>query len=504
MSVDIGSLSILRSVDVPEGRGAVEVKAPKGIGRGFRCLYREFTVPGDDVARNVQSLVDFRKALPSADRRVLDSTFLWPLALVESAGRAVGYLTSVLPSRFEEQVQTPHSGRVTVARTLDWLTKPTHARDVGASVIVEADDIILRAAYCAQIARAIHFLHSRSVVFGDLGALAAASSNSPVDVVMIGSEFMHRAESTWDVAAAHSPGTTPPECVRGQRDHTIGTDRFKLALLFRDILGAGGDTMSALSCLTGRVDHDGIALFERGLGVDADARPSAADWYAYLYAQTISHSAPPLIEMFGAVPEHGLRGQSVELVWHVQGHRSLTLETPWGEVRELDISVARHRLTLRQSGQFRLTASNRHGTTERSSDMVYAFEPPAVSFVEVPELAGVGHAMTGLDVTELSEHVVHGHEFNWLYGTVDAVATPELPPLPELPQFESPAVALQQIDWQGLTSVVDTAMRAADAEVRRTHRVDTGFLAQAAARLSRVRSLVETVASGRPRARTRR
>ena len=507
MSVDVTALSILRDVESPEGLPAFEVKSPKGVGRGFRSLFRTFEDASDVVAANVRWLIDFRAHLTPEDRSMLDASFLWPLELVESDGVAVGYLTGVVPARFEERVQTPHSGVVTVARTLDWLNNPAHARDVGASVIVEPDDIIVRSAYCAQIARATAFLHSRGVVFGYIGPLRVVTSDSPIDVVMIGSEFMHAAESPWRGPGVHSHGMTPPECVDEARVQDVGTDLFKLALIFRDVLGAApakASEISPLAGLVGLVDHRGIEMFERGLGSDPGARPSAVEWYAYLYSETIAHSAPPVIETFGAVPEHGIRNQSIEFTWNVQGHRRLNLETPWGEVQELDISASRYRVTLKQSGQFRLIASNPSGTTERPSDIVYAFDPPAVRFVEVPELGGVAQAMTGLDSTVLSDRVVQGPEFNWLYGSFDAIASPELPPLPELPQFDSPGVPLHQIDWTALTSIINDTMRAADAEVRQGALGRGNIVDRAGLLVSRVRLRADRVTSGLRRSRTRR
>ncbi|MDI9916340.1 hypothetical protein [Rhodococcus sp. IEGM 1379] len=504
MSIEVADLSILRSINVPEGFPVQEVKAPQGVGRGFRCLFREFASPSNEIASNVRALVNFRGQLTAEERATLDASFLWPLELVESAGTPIGYLTGVVHSRFEERVRTPYSGETTVARTLDWLIRPGHAHDVGASVVVGPDNIIVRSTYCAQIARALHFLHSRGIVFGDIGPLRAVASDSPIDVLLIGSEFVRAADSSWQEPGIHSPGMTPPEIARGQSVQNIGTDLFKLALLFRDILGAGGLNTSPLSPLSGRIDHDGIDMFERGLGQDPELRPSAVDWYTFLYSQTVSHSLPPAIDMFGAVPEHGIRNQSIEFTWDAHGHRALTLETPWGEVQELDVSASRHRLTLKQSGQFRLIASNPHGTTERSSAIVYAFDPPGVRFVEVPELGGVAQAMTGIDSAALSDTVLEGVEFTWLGGGFDAVASPQLPPLPDLPQFGAAGVALEQVDWEGLTSVINDAMAAADAEVRGGSGTGDDLRESAAALVSRARSLASTVASGRPRVRTRR
>ncbi|MES9516300.1 hypothetical protein ACIQYW_26090 [Rhodococcus erythropolis] len=504
MKVDIAELSVLRSFVAPDGNPSSEVKAPKGVGRGFRCLFREFDNAHGGAVANVQSLIDFRQKLPQAERATLDALFLWPLALVESEGHTVGYLTAVVKPRFEERVRTPHSGEVTVPRTLDWLNNPDHARAVGASVVVESHDIILRVAYCAQIARAIHFVHSRGVVFGDIGPLQVVTSDSPIDVMLVGTEFMRVAGFSGEQQRVHSVGMCPPECARGQTVHDIGTDRFKLAALFRRILGEAEESPAPLFSLGARIDNEGIGMFDRGLGTDPHARPSAFEWYSYLYSQTVSHSAPPVIEMFEVLPEHGLRYQSIEVTWRVRGHRRLSLESPWGEVHALGIGASRHRLTLKQSGQFRLVASNGHGTTEQSTDIVYAFDPPAVRFVEVPELGDIATAMTGLDSTFLAKQVVQGPEFNWLDGSFGAVALPELPRLPELPQFDSVEVPLRQIDWEGLTSVVDHAMRTAEKEARYGNAGLLLLRRRAGVFFSRARSLVATVATARLRVRTRR
>ncbi|MCJ0906074.1 hypothetical protein [Rhodococcus sp. ARC_M6] len=497
MSISLPDLVVLRTIDVPEGFLVSEIKAPKGVGRGFRCLYREFADDDSGLAPNMRELIEFRRRLPDNDRRTLDSLFLWPLEIVESNGAAVGYITGVLPARFEESLHTPHSGQVKVARTLDWLNSPEHSRAVEASLVVEPDDIISRITYCAQIARAVHFLHSRSVVFGDIGPLRVVWSADPIDVVLLASEFTLSSSSGSSIPEIHAPGMKPPESVRGQTVQDLGTDRYKLAVLFRDILGVGGDRSSVLAALAGRIDHDGIVLFESGLGGKSELRPSALDWYEYFYSQIMSLSTPPSIGMFGAVPGHGLRNQYIEFTWHAAGYRELALETPWGEIHKLDISESKHLLMLKQSGQFRLTASNRNGTTERLSDVVYAFDPPAVRFMEVPELGGVEKAMTGLDSTILSDKVVEGAEFSWLDGGFDAVASPQLPPLPDLPQFASAGVALEQVDWQGLTAVIDDVMRAADTEVRGGVRARCSLRTSAAMVVSRVQSLASRVVNAR-------
>lgn len=478
MSIQLADLSILRTIDVPEGFPASEIKAPKGIGRVFRCLYREFARDDSGSAENIRDLISFRRRLSGDDRRTLDSMFLWPLEIVESDSAAVGYITGVLLARFEESLHTPHSGRAKVARTLDWLNRPDHARAVEASLVVEPDDIMARITYCAQIARAVHFLHSRDVVFGDIGPLRVVWSSDPIDVVLLASEFTSSNSAGASVSA-------------------MCTDRYELAVLFRDILGVDGDRSSVLASLSGRIDHDGIMLFEKGLGSSSELRPSALDWYEYCYAQLMSLSTPPSIAMFGAGSAHGLRNQYIEFTWHAAGYRDLTLETPWGEVHKLDISESKFLLILKHSGQFRLSASNRHGTTERLSDVVYAFDPPNVRFVEVPELRGVEKAMTGLDSTILSDRVVEGAEFGWLDGGFNAVASPQLPPLPDLPQFASAGVALEQVDWQGLTSVIDDVLRAADAEVRGATRPDHAFRATVIMLVGRLRALASRVVNVR-------
>lgn len=496
MSIALTDLAVLRTVNVPEGFPATEIKAPKGVGRGFRCLYREFT--GDDsTVENVKELIEFRRRLSDKDRRTLDLLFLWPLEIVESSGAATGYITGVLLARFEEDLHTPHSKQARVVRTLDWLNRPQHARSVEASLVVEPDDIIARMTFCAQIARAIAFLHFRDVVFGDINQLGVVWSADPIDVVLLASQHTFRGSGGANVPEIHAPGMRPPESVWGQSAQDIFTDRYKLAVLFLDTLSVGANRASVLSALSGLIDRDGIALFDNGLGGARELRPTAMQWYEYFYSQIMSSSVPPSIELFTAASAHGLRNQYIEFTWRGAGYRDLTLETPWGEVHKLDISDSKYALTLKHSGQFRLTASNRHGTTERLSDVVYAFDPPNVRFVEVPELAGIEKCLTGLDSTILSDKVVDGAEFSWLDGGFDAVASPDLPPLPDLPQFASAGVALEHMDWQGLTSVIDDVLRAADAEVRTGARPGRKLRTSATVLVARMRSLASRVVNVR-------
>ena len=61
------------------------------------------------------------------------------------------------------------------------------------------------------------------------------------------------------------------------------------------------------------------------------------------------------------------------------------------------------RLPMQRSGSFKRVASNAHGAVEVECEIVYAFEPPTVRFVEIGEPGGLSGCLTGLDTDALAD-----------------------------------------------------------------------------------------------------
>lgn len=436
MTIDRSSLTIRRRLGAG-GFGIVhEVDTPRGVTTEPTCAFKEFTKAGPDDIANLRVLVDFRRTLSDGDRATLDALATWPLELVESKRRVIGYLMRVVPTKFMEDSITQTSGTTVAMRSLDWLAKPDHARRSGAALVIDADDVVLRLAFCAQLARVIHFLHQRGVVIGDLSQINTLHSGSPAEIMLIDLDPARVTGRSPAIRQAHSPGMSPPECRSGQKEQDVFTDRFKMAILFYNMLGVRVQVDSRLSGLTGRVDHQGMRMFGEALGRDTRLRPHADAWYRYFYDQVIALSQPPTVAEFTVEPTRAMVGQSVEVSWRVSGHRSLTVETPWGEVRDIGMSGPRSvRVPLQRSGQFRLVASNPHGSVEADSDVVYAFDPPRVGFVEVPELGAVRGCVTGIhpdDLSDLADIATLGTGFSWVDTVLAVGASNEVDALEDM------------------------------------------------------------------------
>ncbi|WP_137722799.1 hypothetical protein [Prescottella subtropica] len=468
MSIDRSQLTFVREWNQGPFGTVHEIRTPAALTGTPACAYNDLQVAGSGSVANLEALIDFRRKLSDSDRRLLDSLAAWPLAIVEDEGAPVGYVTTAIPDRFVEGAIVQSTGPVSTLRTVDWLVEPDRARRAGAGSVVDAADVRTRMAVCAGIARVVDFLHARGVVVGAVDQVGMVHCTAPSQAMLTGVESV-RVESSPTFEQPHAPGTRPPECRHGQVPQTSATDRFKMGILFHDILTSGASVDEKLSGLTGRLDDAGIGMVAAALGSDVSARPTADAWYQYFHGRVQALSRPPSIGSFVVNPIRGMRGQTVEISWEVTGRRSLTLETPWGETRTFGIGAGNFvQLQLRQSGQFRLIAANQHGTDEQESEIVLVFDAPAVQFVDVPDLGSVSRCVTGLDVQKLQDTVLGDRSHSW----VDSLLA-----LSGAEQFRSmdgllDRVVLPPIDVNGLFGSVDAALGQAQRRARRREQLE--------------------------------
>lgn len=426
---------------------------------GQRFAYKEFKKPSVDEIANLKLLIEFRDALPPADRDELDSFALWPLELVTSAGTIAGYLMEVLPDRFVEQAIVQTSGTTKTPRTLDWLSDPVRAKQRGASLVVAETDIAKRATFAALIASAFTFLHRRGVVFGDISPINVLYADKPAEIRLIDLDSVRLVGRSPEFRQPHTTGMSPPECRAGQKDQTIETDLFKLGYLFFTVLASVLQVSNGAQTV-GKVDAPGMTLFARALGADAATRPTAIDWYRYLYDRVLAMTNPPKVENFEASPGYGLRGETIQLRWTAAGYRSLVLHMPSGERRDLGVSATNElTLALDRAGRFKLTAENEHGTTVAETSVVRMFEPPLIKFVDVPTFVDIQHCSLGVSDVDMDVMVDAGSGFDWVDSMMSA--TLPTPPLPfgSMGDVVVPPFTRDELDWSGLNNIVDDAFR---------------------------------------------
>lgn len=431
---------------------------------GQRFAYKEFKKPSLDEVANLRLLIEFRDALPTVDRDELDGFALWPLELVTDATVVSGYLMEVLPDRFVEQAIVQTSGTTKTPRTLDWLSDPARAKQRGASLVIAESDIANRATYAAMIASAFAFLHRRGVVFGDVSPINVLYADDPSEIRLIDLDSARLLGRSPQFRQPHTTGMAPPECRAGQREQTIETDLFKLGYLFFTVLASVLQVSNSAQTV-GRVDAPGMALFGRALGADATARPTAIDWYRYLYDRVGAVTNPPTLQDFEASPGYGLRGEPIQLRWTAAGYRSLILHMPSGESRDLGVSATNElNVALDRAGRFMLTAENEHGTVVAETGIVRMFEPPAIKFVDVPTFKSLEHCSLGVSDADMQAIVDAGSGFDWV-DTMLSTTLPAIPlPFAAMDDVVTPPFTRNELDWSGLNKLVNDAFRGPRAE----------------------------------------
>jgi hypothetical protein len=125
----------------------------------------------------------------------------------------------------------------------------------------------------------------------------------------------------------------------------------------------------------------------RGLGKQADDRPTADEVYRYLLAEIDGRTEPPVIRRCEVSEPYLVIGASFDLLLEVEHATTITLATPEG--RTLSVPLAKARSALRvsavQSGSYLVTASNSFGSVSAESAPVRVVRPPDLIAVHYPE-----------------------------------------------------------------------------------------------------------------------
>lgn len=453
MTVDKASLTIL---DLLGEGGFGKVYRARTTDSAETLAYKEFKKPTAEEIENLELLVAFRNDLVEVERRELDSFALWPRILVTSGGSVCGYLMELLPERFVEQAIVQTNGTGTTQRTLDWLANPAHARANGASLVVGADDIATRSTFAALIACTFAFLHRHGIVVGDVSMANILHADNPPEIRLIDLDSARLVGISPDLRQPHTVNLVPPECRAGQKYQTIETDLYKVAAMIYYVLASVVQMARDSGPLNGKVDDAGMTLFRRALNKDPEIRPSASEWYRHLYWRVAALAKAPDLKDFQASKLHGVQGDKITLTWKIEGHRSLALEMPSGERREIGVSASNSiEVHLRESGRYRLIADNDIGTVVAETAIVKMFVPPEVRFVNVPHFDSVERCWFGLSDDDISTLMSSGREGD----LIDSVVASALPnaslPLDVVGDVLAPSFSRDTLDWSGLNDMVD-------------------------------------------------
>jgi len=400
-----------------------------------------FTVPGhqgglafvsirDRAATQTDSaalsqLVAMRWALDTGERATLDGIAAWPVAVVEGDdGAVVGCLVPLAPHPFY-YVPSDDSKQNKAPQNAKWLVvAPKRARRAGAAALGERD-LVARCTVLARVSLLFELLHRNGIVFGDLSERSVLFGAGEVaEAFVVGGEGaavahagdheprLQRNSAGW--AAPESFPEMPEGDVRTDVSlstvpsvQTVGTDRYKLALLILRVLAPAGDGLERsrdADRIRSVLNETGQRMMRAGLGDDPAGRPTATAWYRYLRGVIIESLSAPVISRVSVSPALVAEGDEVRLTVELSGASRLTIEMPGRAdiTRDVGSRVVTERFTARQTGRIGIRVSNEHGEATAVTNVVRVLPVPtpshlAVATPVVPEGLGVLPDLSSLE-----------------------------------------------------------------------------------------------------------
>jgi hypothetical protein len=339
----------------------------------------------------------------------LDSFAAWPLALVSGAdGQIVGFLMPLAPVDFFSTITVDGVGLGRQANEAQQLIPAAAGRTALGYTVPKDDDVLTRLSLAAGIARAFAFLHRRQVVYGDLSGKNLLFSTSPHPrVLLIDCDSVRLSGEATLAAQMNTPFWAAPEASISSRTQTPESDVFKLSLMILRTV-VPGDHKSSQTRDAGRVrgvlDPTGFELMRRGLSRDASARPTAAEWYAYLHEVLANMTSSPAIDAVTLEENHIFPGQDVRVRVAVRGAERVRLLAPGGESIDLAADEDTAQLRIWENGVVRVEATNSYGSSVAYSGRIHVLELPRIRHIpfSTPELP----ALQGSDFARL-DHGLH-------------------------------------------------------------------------------------------------
>jgi len=250
-------------------------------------VYKEYK-PGHQPPHGLRKLVAVRNDLEAAARGRLDQLAAWPLRVVEEGGQVRGVVLPLIDESFFQDRVLPGTGecRRDPREIQNLLIPPERARLVG----MPTPTLEQRLGICRDFAAALHFVHRRNLVVGDLNARNAlfrlAERHS---VVLVDCDAIRRRGNMAVVSQLNAPDWEPPE-----RQLTLQSDRYKFGLFVLRCLSTG-EQMSTTrdpGRADGALDPDGRRLLRAALSHAPEQRPTALDWGDYFQFRLTGRHLP--------------------------------------------------------------------------------------------------------------------------------------------------------------------------------------------------------------------
>lgn len=227
---------------------------------------------------SLSKIVGFRRQLDAKEQATLGSLATWPLRMVAENDEVRGVLLQRIPDAYGHERALPGSG--TKKRCLQEIQNLFIDPMLAARLTIPLPKPSDRLALCRDFARALHFLHRRDVVFGDINAKNAVYRlGSPPSMMLVDCDAVRFRGSI--SKQLNAPDWNPPE----GEVLTLETDRYKFGLFVLRCLAPGPQAS------TGRdprrasrsLDAEGLSLLTRSLAAAPTGRPTIQEWGHYLH-----------------------------------------------------------------------------------------------------------------------------------------------------------------------------------------------------------------------------
>lgn len=254
----------------PLARGATASVEEVGGCDDARLVLKRFFTPQLVNGETLRRLVHWRRELSELERRQLDHLATWPLTTVEEEGQVLGFVMHRVPVEFSQTVRVPSGARRTVLREAQYLLSEERARRLG----VTFPAATRRVEIVFALIEAIHFLHRRRIVVGDLSARNILWDAPSARVLMVdcdsmflggvGSPLPPAFTVDWDDSAGHA-------------DAAASSDVYKLGLFVLRVLTGSFQSRNP-EAAAAHIDGTGLLLLRASLSPYSSERPGIEAW----------------------------------------------------------------------------------------------------------------------------------------------------------------------------------------------------------------------------------
>jgi len=239
-------------------------------------VFKEYK-PGHEPPHGLRKLVAIRNGLDPAERARLAQFAAWPLRVVQDGAQIRGVVMPLIPPAFTQDRKLPGTGKRSSGprEVQNLFISPDRASLVG----IPLPGLAERLAICRDLAAALHFVHKRNLVFGDLNAKNELyRTGAKPRVMLVDCDGIRIKGNMAVVAQLNAPDWDPPERLLTQQ-----SDLYKYGLFVLRCLGTGDqlsttrDPRRADPALNGY----GKQLLRAALSAVPGERTTAQQWGRY-------------------------------------------------------------------------------------------------------------------------------------------------------------------------------------------------------------------------------